>query len=349
MSSITKKKILLVILFTASLTICIFLGFLFFINSADADMERIPHILYFDNPASETIHFNFVTSNQLYHYFKESFFQYLPLLIASICFLILLFSIILLYGMQRLDKKHHEEIAHDLEDVTQGVMPKVTVNLLEKEYQNINRKLLAFEQDQQRLHSYISHEQKNLITLIKGRAEKINNSLLMEDIDKLSQSVDDILALSANQDSPKTICDLALIVAEEYDLYRAIYPHLHFTFEEDKEYMVLGKEQWLRRALDNLIENAIKYGNQKDIEISLRQKYNSVLLYVKDYGKGMSEEEQYNIFDYGYQIHELKKDGYGIGLSIVCHVCDLCDGFIHVKSEPQKGSLFILSFPLSTV
>ncbi len=346
MSSINKKKCLLIGGYTLFLTLIIGLCFIFFMNQSDADIRSIPQVLYFDSAnTTEVVFRSSVTSQQLHDYFRENFFQYLPLLIVSICFFVLLSSGILLYGIRFLDKKHDEKIADDLMQVGDDI-DSINEPLLRREYQLINEKISAFEEDQKRLHSYIAHEQKNLIMLLRGRMDKINDSYISKDIDKLSKSVDDILALSAHNDQRKTICDLAMIAAEQCDSYRSIYPQLTFYFDEESNYTILGKEQWLYRMLDNLLENAVKYGQQKPITVYLEQKYNSVLLYVKDQGKGMSENEQDCIFDYGYRIHALKKDGYGIGLSLVRHVCDLCDGIIRVKSELGEGSLFILAFPL---
>lgn len=344
MSSINKKKCLLVGGYTLVLALAVFLCFLFFIRS-DIDLNDIPQIFYYTSENRAEIAQSSVTSQQLHDYFRQAFFEYLPLLIAAICFFILLFSGILLYAISRLDRKHNDKIANDLMQVAADGGDSVDEPFLKEEYRMIHQRLAAFEEDQRRLHSYIAHEQKNLIMLIKGRLQGEADPNIQKDIEKLSESVDDILALSAHQDTQKAVCDLAMIAAEECDRYHGIYPQLHFDFEEDGGYTVMGKEQWLRRALDNLIENAVKYGENKPIDVFLKQKHNSVLLYVQDHGKGMNEEEQERIFDYGYRIHALKKDGYGIGLSLVCHVCDLCGGFINVRSEPGKGSLFILSFP----
>ncbi|MCB6567515.1 hypothetical protein LI169_20900, partial [Desulfovibrio desulfuricans] len=63
------------------------------------------------------------------------------------------------------------------------------------EYAQINKKLSAYDEDQRRLHSYIAHEQKNLIMLIKGKIAAGND--ISSDMDTMSRSIDDILALSA--------------------------------------------------------------------------------------------------------------------------------------------------------
>ena len=74
--------------------------------------------------------------------------------------------------------------------------------------------------------------------------------------------------------------------------------------------------------------------------------YTSVVVKVSDHGIGICEEEQEKIFQHHYRIQELKKDGYGIGLSLVQHVCDLCGGFVYVESTPHVETSFYLSFPL---
>lgn len=328
------------------LTTIICASFVFFIGHSDADIQNIPQVLYYDNSSTAIISHSSITAQQLQDYFKQAFFQYLPLLIVFICFCVLLFSGCLLYGIRLLDKKYAHEIAKDLTHIVYDELDAAKDPVLKEEYRLINQKFSAFDVDQKRLRSFIAHEQKNLIMLLKGKTDGYDDPYITKYIDKLSKSVDDILALSAHENDQKTICDLAMITAEQCDSYRNNYPKLNFNFDEEGNYTILGNEKWLNRALDNLIENAVKYGNQKPIDIYLKKKYKSVLLYIQDHGKGISEEEYESIFDYGYRIHALKKDGYGIGLSLVRHVCNLCGGFINVKSEPDQGTLFILSFPL---
>lgn len=65
---------------------------------------------------------------------------------------------------------------------------------------------------------------------------------------------------------------------------------------------------------------------------------------VKDNGIGIDKTKLSTIFDYRYRVNELNKDGFGIGLSLVSHVTDLCGGFASVKSTAGKGSTFIYHF-----
>lgn len=60
-------------------------------------------------------------------------------------------------------------------------------------------------------------------------------------------------------------------------------------------------------------------------------------------------EQQEKIFENRYRIGNRQKNGYGIGLSLVRHVAELCGGFVWVESEEAKGSKFKLIFPAFTM
>lgn len=340
-----KQTWLLVAGYTLLLSLCIVVCFYLFMRNSGADTSGLPELLFYA-PSGQLIPNSSITSAELHDYFRAAFFRYLPALMIAVCLLILLFSCVLLLGIHALERRHNRVIASDLRDLAGAELKRAREMDLKEEYQGIHARLSAYEEDQRRLHSFIAHEQKNLIMLIKARLDPASDPLLAKDIDKLAQSVDDVLTISAHRDAGRETVDLALIAAEECDSYRGICPGLTFQFDEDGSYMILGKEQWLRRAVDNLLDNAVKYGGANPVEVTLEQQHHSVLLHVRDHGHGMSEEEEEPIFEYGYQIRALNKNGYGIGLSLVQHVCTLCDGFVRVRSCKGRGSEFILAFPL---
>jgi signal transduction histidine kinase len=137
---------------------------------------------------------------------------------------------------------------------------------------------------------------------------------------------------------------VSLICALVCDTYKKIYENIYFEFDDDGNTTILAKERWIYRAISNLVDNAVKYGEGKPIYISIKNKNNSVIVTVKDNGIGIDRNSIGKIFDNKYRINELNKDGYGIGLSLVSHVCDLCEGFVMVESELNEGSCFYLSF-----
>jgi len=200
--------------------------------------------------------------------------------------------------------------------------------------------------DYTRLHSYLSHEQKNAISILRTSLELSRSEEQLKILDEISNSIDDILTLSDTGGlSEKQPVDVLLLCAGVCDTYRAVYPKITFSFDENLCYTVSGKERWIYRAISNLLDNAVKYGKDGPIEVSVTNKNNSVIIRVQDWGVGIDADNQDKIFENRFRIRKLHKDGYGIGLSLVSHVCDLCGGFAWVDSRVDDGSTFYLSFP----
>jgi two-component system phosphate regulon sensor histidine kinase PhoR len=97
------------------------------------------------------------------------------------------------------------------------------------------------------------------------------------------------------------------------------------------------------------LDNANKYSpNNPKISVHTRNINNGVEVTVKDNGIGITKEARKHIFDKFYRVHtgnlhDVK--GFGLGLSYVKAMVNAHNGQIEVKSEPGKGSSFILFFP----
>ncbi|WP_195986028.1 HAMP domain-containing sensor histidine kinase [Clostridium sp. D33t1_170424_F3] len=210
----------------------------------------------------------------------------------------------------------------------------------------IREKTAAHMEDFKRLYHYLSHEQKNTIAILRQNLELRQNKHDLECLDHVTDSIDDVLTLSENENfAEKTEVNVILVCAEVCDLYRNVSKAVTFDYDEDVEPAIMGKERWIARAVSNLLDNALKYGQGGPVEVTVKNRHNCVIISVSDHGIGICEEEQRKIFDHWYRVSPLKKDGYGIGLSLVSHVCDLCGGYAAVESELGKGSTFYLSFP----
>jgi len=96
----------------------------------------------------------------------------------------------------------------------------------------------------------------------------------------------------------------------------------------------------LEQAIDNIIENAIKYSNaNSDIEIKIDKNR----LYIKDNGKGIEPQELVHIYDRYYQ-SDIKTKGQGLGLNIVKEFCDKENIDIKIESKIDKGTTVIFDF-----
>lgn len=271
-----------------------------------------------------------------FSYFQTSF--YVMLLIQG-----LLATCILWFYLHSLQKKELKEIMKDLDSIDEEFT--ISDHDLNEVYQRLQKRFEDHINDYKRLNAFLSHEQKNALATLRTRLEVDHQTQYLSQLDHVTNCINDVLTLGEHYDEETNIIDVALICAEVYDYYKESYEKLNFYLAEEDQTEILGKERWIQRAISNLIDNAIKYGKGNSIEISVRNKRNSVIILVEDHGIGIPDSEKEQIFDMNYRIKELKSDGYGIGLSLVHHVCDLCHGYAYVESEVGKGTRFYLSFP----
>lgn len=283
------------------------------------------------------------TYNQ--NYLQYVIIQILPYAVGF-CFLIFALSLGLWFVLKRVQAKNNLLVVEQLNNI-QNIDAFASDNLdLIHAYESIKQKFDDNLKDYQRLNSYLSHEQKNAIAILRTRLELAEQTEYLASLDLISESIDDVLTLSETKETVTSApVDVALVCASVCDNYRVLQNNITFTFDESENTEILAKERWIYRAVANLVSNAVKYGKGNPIEISVRCNYNSVIISVKDKGIGIAKEDREKIFNHRYRINELKKDGYGIGLSLVSHVCDLCGGFAFVESEVDVGSTFYLSFP----
>lgn len=105
----------------------------------------------------------------------------------------------------------------------------------------------------------------------------------------------------------------------------------------------------LTRILSNLLVNAINYTDHGSVTLSAEVVDQSVLISVKDTGKGISEENLEYIFDEFRQLHNPERDrnkGLGLGLAICRRLAAMLGTEITVTSKLGKGSSFSLVLPL---
>jgi len=112
---------------------------------------------------------------------------------------------------------------------------------------------------------------------------------------------------------------------------------------------ICGSREYIQETIVNILANAVKYtpcnGN---IDITVYDKGNTIVIKVQDTGIGIPKHEQPRIFDEFYRASnakEVERDGTGLGLSIAKQVVGMHKGKIWVESEEGKGSTFIIELP----
>jgi signal transduction histidine kinase len=110
--------------------------------------------------------------------------------------------------------------------------------------------------------------------------------------------------------------------------------------------LIRGDRTRFAQIASNLLSNAIVYGLQRPIEVRLDSDNSTIRLEVVDHGIGIAEADQQRIFE---RFVKLAKDDanvrFGIGLWITRAVVRALKGDIHVASQPDRGSTFVVKLP----
>lgn len=143
-------------------------------------------------------------------------------------------------------------------------------------------------------------------------------------------------------------------VVEDISLSVASYIEdkgIEFLFDtEIEERVMICDADMIERIMLNLLSNAVKFTSQGgSILVSMREENENVIISVRDSGIGMNEEEQKEIFERFRQVDKSltrRREGSGIGLSLVKSLVEMHKGTVSVKSEPGKGTEFIVVLPV---
>jgi CheY-like chemotaxis protein len=180
---------------------------------------------------------------------------------------------------------------------------------------------------------------------------------------RLISTLDSILDLSrieANkQDLNTSYVNLIEILNEVIKLYNPLIKRkkifLKSDFPEKKVYLNSDKNL-LHKIFNNLIDNAVKYTHQGGIIVKLfvqdRESDKKIFVEITDTGVGIPKEFHKIIFEPFRQVSEgfsRKYEGTGLGLSITKRLIELLSGSITLKSDPGKGSTFIVIFPYTNI
>ena len=156
------------------------------------------------------------------------------------------------------------------------------------------------------------------------------------------------------QDIVKT--DIVELLNSLADRYGVIAEEKAVKFKEEipsvaKE--LYGDRDLLQQAINNLLDNAIKYTPSGGIvTLKLEVKPRRILITVKDTGMGIPEADLDRIFDRFYRVDKARTrqtGGFGLGLAIARQIILAHNGKISVKSEVSKGTIFQICLPTNFI
>lgn len=217
--------------------------------------------------------------------------------------------------------------------------------------------------------SNVTHELKTPLTSIRGFVETLRSGAVQDadvtakfleiidiEAERLTMLINDILQLSEIEnrvnDTNISAHKLSDIIAEVVSILQgsADKKGVSLIMEADRNINVMANRDRIKQMLINLIDNAINYNVENGtVRISAFKSEGRLVITVADTGIGIAQQYLPRIFERFYRVDKGRSrnmGGTGLGLSIVKHIVNLYDGNIKVKSEPGKGTEFIIHLPI---
>ncbi len=217
--------------------------------------------------------------------------------------------------------------------------------------------------------STISHELKTPVALIKGHAATLRrddvewdmdvvrdySAVIEEEADRLTILIENLLTTSkiqAQRSLELNRYDVRLdqLAARAVERFHTQTEKHQFRLNFPPDFPVIqGDEQRLRQVLDNLLSNAIKYSpDGGEIEVGGTVNEQSITVYVRDQGVGLSEQDQQRLFERFYRVDSAlsrRTQGTGLGLFLANAIVQAHGGSMRVESHPGAGSTFYFTLP----
>jgi signal transduction histidine kinase len=228
----------------------------------------------------------------------------------------------------------------------------------------LDRLQTAFE-DQRRFVQDASHELRNPLAVARTNLElalsdpnasaddlRRSADVAMRSTQRMSSLVDDLLvqARSGVPAVTRTEVDLASMAGEVVEEFTAGASKRGLTLQlvaPMAPLIVKGDGPALRRALSNLVSNALKAGPAgTTVTVSVARGGHSAVLSVTDEGPGLSEADQHQAFKRFWR-GDPDAGGTGLGLSIVQQIAERHGGTVSVNSTVGSGSTFTIKVPIT--
>lgn len=197
----------------------------------------------------------------------------------------------------------------------------------------------------------------------EGDATTVQESLtdITDDLAELERLVTDVVTaarLDLATDAPRGIpplrkeqVDLDDLLSHAASRFRAAYPDRPLDMHTgDALPPVEGDPMLLRRAIDNLLDNAHKYTEEPDspVELSATPDGTDVLIEIRDRGVGIAAQDLSGVFRPFFRVDRSRTrttGGLGLGLALVKRIVDAHHGSIALQSEPDEGTVFSVRLP----
>lgn len=204
-------------------------------------------------------------------------------------------------------------------------------------------------EERERFLAAISHDLKTPVTRLRLRTEMLADAELRErfrtDVDDMQDLLDGALDFLRGQSVHEAVQPIDLVALLE-SLVDDYADHAAVTLQAPDALRFAARPKALKRALVNLIENALKYGGRADITLARSEQ--GVEVIVQDSGPGLPEAELEKVFEPFYRLESSRSrdtGGSGLGLAIVRQIAHSHGGDVVLRNLQQGGLRAELRLP----
>lgn len=235
------------------------------------------------------------------------------------------------------------------------------IQLASRAFNAMQDRIRTHIQQRTQMLAAITHDLQTPLTRLRLRLEKVSDADLRDklilDLSHMQMMVKEGLDLARSMDSSEELRPLDIdslldsICSDAGDAGHAI------SLNGKTGATIMARPQALRRCLDNLIDNGIKYGQAVDVAISREERGNtrldgkSVCIVIRDHGPGIPEDQQARVFEPFYRIETSRSretGGTGLGLTIALNITRQHNGDLVLRNHPDGGLEIRLSLPIKS-